>query len=200
MAIYRFRITFEDYDDVIREIDMLSKHTFLDFHQAIHQATGYNPALSSSFYVSNDQWKKGEEIAYLPSERKLNNDIKLMEDSKLSKYVNDPHQKFYYTYNFERPFDFHVQLIKILKEEEEKEYPILFRSMGKAPLPFGSISLVTDTTDGTTSDKKDEEDYDFLNETEYGIDQEEDLNMLDEDESQGEQGEESSDQNFGADY
>src|SRR5690606_22563989 len=108
MAIYRFRITFEDYDEVIREIDMLSKHSFLDLHQAIHQATGYNPELSSSFYVSNDQWKKGEEIAYLPNERKLRNEVKLMEDARLSKFVNDPHQKFYYTYNFEQPFDFHV--------------------------------------------------------------------------------------------
>lgn len=197
MAIYRFRVTFEDYDEVIREIDMLSKHSFLDFHQAIHQATGYNPELSSSFFVSNDQWKKGEEIAYLPNERKIRNEVTLMEDSRLSKYVNDPHQKFYYTYNFDRPFDFHVQLIKILKEEDGKEYPSLFRSQGQAPKAFGAISLTNDSTE--KSDDKKDDDYDFLNETEYGIDQEEDFDMLDEEEGQGEQ-EDQSDQSLGEDY
>ena len=114
MAIYRFRVSFEDYDEVYREVDVLSKQTFLDLHLAIHQSTGYDPEHSSSFYLSNDQWKKGEEIAYLPTDRKREQGIKLMEDAKLSKFVNDPHQKFYYTYNFEKPFDFHVQLIKIL--------------------------------------------------------------------------------------
>ena len=40
--------------------------------------------------------------------------ITLMEDAKLSRFIDDPHQKFYYIYNFEKPFEFHVQLIKIL--------------------------------------------------------------------------------------
>src|SRR5690606_40745748 len=102
MAIYRFKISFGDYDEVIREIDMLSKHTFLDLHQAIQEANGYDPAVSSSFYRSNDQWKNGEEIAFMPNNRKQNKGIKLMETAKLNQYINDPHQKFYYTYNFNR--------------------------------------------------------------------------------------------------
>src|SRR5690606_1079123 len=95
MAIYRFRVTFEDYDDIIREIEIISSKTFLDLHQAIHEALGYNPDCSSSFYVSNDQWKKGEEIAYLPSELKKGKGVNLMEDARLNKFIDDPHQKFY---------------------------------------------------------------------------------------------------------
>lgn len=186
MAIYRFRVTFEDYDEISREIDMLSKHTFLEFHNAIHAATGYNPELSSSFYVSNDQWKKGEEIAYLPNERKKAQGVTLMEDSKLSKFVNDPHQKFYYIYNFDRPYDFHVQLIKILKEEEGVTYPMLVNSVGIVPKPFGAANLNTgDTLSQVASSSND--DYDFLNETQYGIDEEEDYDLLDGEEKEGEE-------------
>ena len=181
MAIYRFRISFEDYDDVIREIDVLPKQTFLDLHNALHAATGYNPQVPSSFYVSNDQWKKGDEIAYLPTDRKVEAGVTLMEDSRLSKFIDDPHQKFYYVYNFDRPFDFHVQLVKILKDEEGKVYPALFKSVGQAPKPLGTSVLPTEV-----SDKKDKEadDYDFLNETEYGIDEAEDFDMLDEEEQE----------------
>jgi hypothetical protein len=191
MAIYRFRVTFEDYDEVTREIDILSKQTFLDLHRAIHNSTGYPTEVSSSFYVSNDQWKKGHEIAYLPSPRKAAQDISDMEVAKLSRFIDDPHQKFYYIYNFDRPFDFHVQLIKILKEEEGKTYPLLFKSIGQAPKLPGTALL------NLGGDQKDSDDYDFLNETEYGIDEAEDFDLLDEEEENGEGGEDAAEsENF----
>lgn len=141
MAIYRFKVSFEDYDDVVREIDIRSNQTFEALHLAIHQSTGYNPEYSSSFYVSNDQWIKGEEIGYLPSERKIDRGIALMSNAKLSSFIDDPHQKFYYIYNFDHPFDFHVELIKIMDEEKGKEYPLISKSIGEAPRPFGQIPL-----------------------------------------------------------
>src|SRR5690606_5959884 len=144
MAIYRFRVSFEDYDEIIREIEIISSKTFLDLHQAIQEAVGYNPECPSSFYVSNDHWKKGEEIAYLPSELKKEKKVNLMENARLNKFIDDPHQKFYYIYNFSRPYEFHVQLIKILKEEEGKKYPSVFRSIGKAPKPFNNTDLIDD--------------------------------------------------------
>jgi hypothetical protein len=36
---------------------------------------------------------------------------------KLSSFIDDPHQKFYYTFNFDRPFDFHVELMKIILDD-----------------------------------------------------------------------------------
>lgn len=205
MAIYRFRVTFEDYDDIIREIDVLSTHTFLELHQAIHQSTGYNPEVPSSFYISNDQWMKGDEIAYLPEKRKKERGVALMENSKLNKFIDDPHQKFYYTYNFDRPFDFHVQLIKILQEESGKTYPLTVKTVGIAPRPFGSAVVPTEAA----ALKKDKEDYDFLNETEYGIDETEsmDLDLIDDEETQDDSeekddfsGEFSDNENYEDDY
>jgi hypothetical protein len=158
MAIYRFKVSFEDYDDVIREIDIKSTQTFEDLHRAIHATTGYNPEKSSSFYVSNDHWIKAEEIAFLPNQRKTDAGVALMTGTKLHKFIDDPHQKFYYTYNFERPYDFHVELIKILDEEKGKEYPVLFRSAGEAPKPPGSVVIPVETDE--------EGDFDFLNDLE----------------------------------
>ncbi|SRR5690554_1123150 len=177
MAIYRFRVSFEDYDEIIREIDVLSKHTFLDLHFAIQKALGYDPEKPSSFFISNDQWKKGEEFTYLPSDQKIKKGALLMENTRLNKHIDDPHQKFYYTYNFERPFDFHVQLIKILKEEEGKEYPSLFKSIGKAPKPFNNTTL----TDDTIGEEEPKNEFDFLNDLGYDNADEEDFDMMDDD-------------------
>lgn len=173
MAVYRFRVSFEDYDDIIREIDIRTNQSFLDLHFAIHQTTGYPAEKSSSFYVANDQWLKADEIAYMPSQRKVDNGVAMMDKSKLANFIDDPHQKFYYTYNFERPYDFHVELIKILLEDEKgKEYPSLFRAVGEAPKPPGSVIVPA------AADVPDE--FDFLNEMEYAPEDAEDMETVDE--------------------
>jgi len=161
MAVYRFRVSFEDYDDVVREIDIRSNQTFEDFHRGIHQAIGYKCEYPSSFYVSNDQWIKGEEITFMPNQRRIDRGIVLMDKVKLSSRIDDPHQKFYYTFNFDRPFDFHIELLKILLDETPgTSYPSIVRSSGEAPKQFGNV--FNPTTLPPVS-----EDFDFLNEMEY---------------------------------
>ena len=172
MAVYRFRVSFEDYDEVIREIDIKSVQTFKDLHFAIHQSTGYNPEKSSSFYVSNDQWIKNEEIVYLPNSKKSSDEITLMEDAKLSRFIDDPHQKFYYTYDFEKPFDFHVELIKILDNNLKVTFPNLFRSVGEAP----KITPVNIAPSDMDLDMED--DADDFNEDQVIVADEDDLNEL----------------------
>ncbi|MES2829890.1 MAG: hypothetical protein V4687_17155 [Bacteroidota bacterium] len=161
MAIYRFKISFEDFDEVVREIDIKSTQTFEDLHKAVHRSTGYSHDKSSSFFVSTDNWIKGDEIAYLPNERKIGRGVALMENSKLSSFIEDPHQKFYYIYNFERPFDFHVELIKIILETDPNiEYPFLVKSLGEAPkiIDKNNLGAVAVSANPVSSE------FDFLNE------------------------------------
>lgn len=173
MAVYRFKVVFEDYDDVVREIEIQSKQTFEDFHRTIQQSTGYNVEASSSFYVSNDYWIKGDEIAYLPSAKKIDRGVALMENSKLSNFIDDPHQKFYYTYNFDRPYDFHIELTKILLDDTTATvYPRIVRSVGDAPKPFGAVAAIP--VDGVA-----DEDFDFLHEEGLNPEDAHDLTELD---------------------
>lgn len=181
MAIYRFRVAFEDYEDVYRDIDMPSRSTFLELHQEIQKSVGYLADAPSSFYVSNDQWKKGTEIAFEPAQRKIDAGVLLMGNIRLSKFIDDPHQKFYYIYNFDRPYDFHVELIKILKEEEGKEYPAVFRSVGQAPKNTAAANFPLPTNDDDPDDEELIEDTE-----EYGVDEEDDFELMDdEEESEG---------------
>src|SRR6185503_336517 len=176
MALYRFRITFEDYDDVIREIDIKSNQTFEDLHRAIHQSTGYNPEYPSSFYIANDQWIKGEEITFMPNQKRIDRGVALMDKVKLLKYIDDPHQKFYYTFNFDRPFDFHVELLKIILDENPgTTYPAIIKSVGEAPKQFGNIAAPSATPAGT-------DDFDFLNEMTYGEEDTEEFSEITEEE------------------
>lgn len=179
MAIYRFRISFEDYDEVIREIDIKSTQTFEDLHKAVHRSTGYTSEKSSSFYVSSDHWIKGDEIAYLPNQRKIDNGVALMENAKLSSFIEDPHQKFYYIYNFDRPFDFHVELIKIILQTDPNiEYPVLFKSIGEAPKIFDSTNLGAAAAAAVVSAPV-SNDFDFLNEMDFVPEDSEEIEAMD---------------------
>jgi len=172
MALYRFRVTFEDYDDVIREIDVKSNQTFEDLHRAIQQSTGYSPEFSSSFYISNDQWTKGEEITYLPNQKRTDRKISLMSKVKLLSFIDDPHQKFYYTFNFDRPFDFHVELMKIiLNETPGTTYPLIVKSVGEAPKQFGNAVIPAETSPV-------DEDLDFLHEMAFNPEDTEDFSEV----------------------
>jgi len=175
MAIYRFRISFEDFDDVVREIDIKTNQTFEDLHRAIHRSTGYSAEKSSSFYISTDNWIKGDEISILPNQRKIDNGVTLMENAKLSSFVEDPHQKFYYIYNFERPFDFHVELIKIILENDPNiEYPFLVKSTGEAPKIIDKNNI----GDFAVTSAVASNDFDFLNEMDFVPEDTEELEAM----------------------
>ncbi|KAF5279294.1 hypothetical protein FQR65_LT15424 [Abscondita terminalis] len=132
-----FRVTFEDYEDVYREIDMFQAEVLITDAYTKLQITKQRFRLH--FYVSNDQWKKGTRNR--PSSFRKKDQCRRIVDGeyRLSKFIDDPHQKFYYIYNFDRPYDFHVELIKILKEEDGKEYPVVFKTVGAAPKHLGLL-------------------------------------------------------------
>jgi len=197
MALYRFRITFEDYDDVTREIDVKSNQTFEDLHKAIHQSTGYNYEFPSSFYISNDQWIKGEEITYMPNQKRIDRGVPLMEKVKLLSFIDDPHQKFYYTFNFDRPFDFHVELMKIILDDTPGVvYPAVIKSVGEAPKQFGNTPIISPGV---------EDDLDFLNELEFDEEDAEEFTEVgetvdDREEVKKEDGDEEEEDEFGSEF
>ena len=163
MAVYKFRVSFEDYDDISRDIDIKSNQTFADFHKAIHQSISFDGNASASFYMSNDYWHKGKEITHLEKDVKTES-VNLMEKSQLKNFIVDPHQKIYYVFNFEKPWTFHVELIKIvINEDASVSYPLCTKSNGEAPKQFGISPIIASAEN---------DDLDFLNVMEYAVDEE----------------------------
>ena len=149
MALYRFTVTFEDYDDISRVIDIQSSQSFLELHKAILDSIKFDQKHMASFYLSNDQWHKGDEITLenmLTKEELKNPEIKkipIMKKSFLNDFIEDPHQKFLYVYDFLEMWSFHVELTGIIMKEEPKtSYPVLVRSEGVAPKQYSDKKFV----------------------------------------------------------
>ena len=88
MIIYRFRVIFEEVDEVERVIDIRANQSFRDLFRVIIENIKFKPETEASFFISGDNWRKGKEINNIETE-----DVAQMSDCKLNNFVNDPHQK-----------------------------------------------------------------------------------------------------------
>ncbi|MBL7917723.1 MAG: hypothetical protein JNM96_04950, partial [Bacteroidia bacterium] len=106
MAVYRFRVCLEDNEDVYRDIDIKSSQTFEHFHDAIQEAFKFDKKHAASFFVSDDYFRKGDEITLRKEDLALNEeDIRkkitkkyLMSECKIAKFIEQPHQRFVYVF------------------------------------------------------------------------------------------------------
>lgn len=156
MAIYRFRVILEDNDDVYRDIDIKSAQTFEEMHDAIQDAFKFDKKHAASFFVSDDYWRKGQEItlreADLPHEevdiRKNAPPKKLMASIKIAKYIDAPHQRFVYVFDPVAQWSFMLELMKIENENPKTKYPACTKTVGTAPKQYKVIPVIKDELTG----------------------------------------------------
>lgn len=142
MAVYRFRVTFEDFDDVHRDIEIKSTQSFEDLHHVIHNSIGFDAASPASFYMSDDYWKKGKEISTRELTEEEKSKVALMKKARLCDFIADPHQKIYYIFDFNAMWTFRIELIKIFVNEEiGAAYPRCVKIIGEAPKQYGVTNL-----------------------------------------------------------
>ncbi len=155
MAVYRFKIVFEDDEDVFRVIEIRSTQTFKDFHNSIQKAIGFDNSKSASFYMSDDYWRKGLEIALIDSTDKGAKPKRLMEKSTMAGFIEDPHQKMLYLFDYDAHWNFTIELVKIIiNEEAAATYPRCVNSVGIAPKQYKPTNIAP-----VVEEEDDEDDY-----------------------------------------
>jgi hypothetical protein len=144
MAVYKFKIFIEDNEDIYREIEILSTQTFDEFHNCIQDAFKFDKKHAASFFVSDDYWRKDQEITLLKENLELDKDEiknnvapkKLMSQTKIAKYIESPRQRFMYVFDPAVKWAFCIELMKILPDNPKTNYPAITRSIGNAPKQY----------------------------------------------------------------
>ena len=126
MHAYRFRMLLDDQEDFLRDYDILSSQTFLDFHNLIVESVELQGDELASFFVCDRNWRKKKEITLM----------NMQDDSQEEEEDDDVLNPKY----------FFVELTKIVDADKTKTYPVCIKSTGKLattlPLP-----IITDDTD-----------------------------------------------------
>jgi hypothetical protein len=74
-VVYRFKVMFEDHEDVVRDIEITNLQTFEDFHNIIQSSIGFDASKPASFFICTDHWIKEQEIVLEARKDKDGNDI-----------------------------------------------------------------------------------------------------------------------------
>lgn len=146
MLIYRFRVTSEEHDGFLREIEIQPNQTFLDFHYILIDSCELLQCERASFFMTDKKYNKDREIS-LKSEkrsvRKYDEDLDqvvtelvslpLMKTEKLKTYIEDPHQRMIYEFSGRDHHAFHIELFKIFPVEGITSFPRCVRRVGELP-------------------------------------------------------------------
>ena len=131
--IYRFRaiLDHENKEDIFRDIEIRKTDTFEDLHNVLTQSFGFDGSEMASFYVSNDDWHQGQEIALFDMGQ--NEDIRMMNETIIEEVLDEDNTKLIYIYDFLNMWTFLVELGEIVEEAQGTDYPNLLFVCGQVP-------------------------------------------------------------------
>jgi hypothetical protein len=128
MKSYTYRVVVDTKEDSFRDIEIASNATFESLHNAIIEAYEFRGDQMTSFFMSDDDWEKGEEISLM--------DMgfgKSMSDTKLDEMMEADGQKILYVYDFLKLWVFYVELVKTNAVATRSDLPAIILKIGKSP-------------------------------------------------------------------
>lgn len=141
MAIYRIKLSFEDYEGVFRIIDIKSNQTFEDLHNAILKSIDFKEGEFASFYL--DYVGDDQDIEICLSDLQAENEtVMLMGNIKIGEIINNNLQNITYIYDFTELWNFRLEVMEKYEHQQDGlKYPAVLKSVGKAPVQSESNLL-----------------------------------------------------------
>lgn len=161
--IYRFRaiLDHDSKEDIFRDIEIRKTDTFEDLFNVLTQSFGFDGSEMASFYVSDDQWQQGQEIALF--EMGENEDIRLMNETIIEDIVDEDQTKLIFVYDFLNMWTFLVELGEIVEEAQGTDYPNLMFVCGQVPSEAPEKQFEADQSFEDDNENYRLDDYDELN-------------------------------------
>ena len=186
-------IYLEDNEDIYRDIDIKASHTFEVFHKIIQEAFKFDAKHAAAFFVSDDYWRKGQEITLRKEDLPLDEDEirkkvdpkKLMSDIKIAKYIDQPHQRFVYIFDPNVKWGFMIEMMKITEELPKIKYPLIIKSFGTAPKQYKQLNMAKEELSSDLAmaglldepDLPEEDIYKIIDTNEEGIEDDDLINL-----------------------
>jgi len=159
--IYRFRVILDTQEDIFRDIEIEKTATCEDFHNTITQSFGFDGTEMASFYISDDEWRQGEEIALFDMSES-ENPLRSMSETLLQDVLSEDQTRMIYVYDFFNLWTFFVELAEITEANDGQSYPNLMFAHGQIPAQAPEADFSGDEDDFDDDPfAEDEDDYDI---------------------------------------
>ena len=130
--IYKFLVGSEEAENFKLEISIDSEDTFLRLRNTILDAAGYNKEQMDSFYICDDEWNREKEVTFMDMGSDSDEDVWLMEDTRLDELLEDEGQKLKFVFDYMTERYFYMKLKETVPGKHLHD-PLCSRKEGKAP-------------------------------------------------------------------
>jgi hypothetical protein len=96
--IFTIRLISDEEEDFIMDVNIHSSHTFADLHRLIQKALKYDNSQLASFFISNENWEKLDEITLL--DMGGSEPVRLMSNTRLDAFFFSKNQHMLYVFDY----------------------------------------------------------------------------------------------------
>ncbi len=137
--VFKIKFISDEVDGFLRELKIDSDATFLDLNKAILQSCGYPDDQMTSFHICDEEWERHEQITREDmGTSSVDEDIFVMEETKLSEFIEDEDQKLDFVFDPFAERMFYLDVVEVLPSEHLKD-AVVVRSKGEAPRQLEDI-------------------------------------------------------------
>lgn len=134
MTIIKLRIVADTEEDIFRDIEIQGDSTFELLHKSILAAFDFEEGELASFYMSNDQWERGQELSLMDMGPGMDGkELPYMQNTALQDLISEPDQKVVYVYDFLRMWCFYIEVLELKKRALSTIYPRVDMVFGASP-------------------------------------------------------------------
>lgn len=133
MAGLKFRVLLDSKEntEIFRDVIVPDSATFADLYKISIESFGFKGDQMASFYISNDEWDKGQEITLEDMSFGEESDTPIMDKALVREFIEAPDQKIILVYDFIKMWIFLLELVAY--EKETPTNPLVALVVGDAP-------------------------------------------------------------------
>ncbi len=143
MMTIRLRIISGEDEDFFREIEISGGATFLELHNFIQKLLNFDEGQMASFFMTDEEWQKSEEITLMDMAMDETSDSFIMADIRLNKFIFEKKQRLLYVFDFFNERNLFIETFEI--DGSECVAPKCIRLKGDAPEQLDLSNLLQES-------------------------------------------------------
>lgn len=156
--IYTFRFISDEEESFILDVNINHDQTFEELHNKIQETLDFDPSLMASFFASNDQWEKLQEVTQLAMGD--DTDVMMMGKTTIGELFSKKGQRILYIFDYFAERLLFGSLTRHINAPSPITLPSVSRFEGKAPEQIAA---------GNESEEEVKEDFDEYDSENYGL-------------------------------
>lgn len=156
--IYTFRFISDEEESFMIDVNINHNQTFEQLHKFIQKTLKYDSSQLASFFTSNEQWEKIDEISFMDMGN--DSDVRIMQETYIGDLFNDKNERILYVFDYLSERLFFGSVIRTIDAKSPIELPSVSKLNGDIPPQFKEI-VDQEINDTGFDDFDDDEGFDF---------------------------------------